>query len=341
MGPGEPGFHEHYYAARAGRTLETTKPKTVKTGTLDALCDRYLAALEERIEAGQASSLTLKGHRSLLRQACDVLDPDGDRMGSLDADLPEEAFVHIQDSFGSRTGSADNAIKALRAAYRWGAKRGFPKGSAVFDVERVHQNRGGATAWTAEDVTAFMKRHQPGSMARLWLWLSLNALPRIGDVPTLGRDHMVEREGRSWLSYQPGKRGSAPVEVPALTGFLDELARHPVTPTFMTTEAGASFASSEAMRNRIQDWTKQAGLPAGRTQHGFRKHAAELLAAAGATQYELMSVMSHTQAKTSEIYTKRVERAGLSARAIERIDAMRIGGVDHDTSRVVHRGENI
>jgi hypothetical protein len=52
-----------------------------------------------------------------------------------------------------------------------------------------------------------------------------------------------------------------------------------------------------------------------------------------------MSVMSHTQAKTSEVYTKRVERAGLSAWAIERIDAMGLGDVDHEISGLVHVGE--
>lgn len=59
----------------------------------------------------------------------------------------------------------------------------------------------------------------------------------------------------------------------------------------------------------MQDWTAQAGLPKGRTQHGIRKGAAGLLAKAGATQYEIMSLMAYTQAKTSEVYTERVERA--------------------------------
>lgn len=55
--------------------------------------------------------------------------------------------MHIQDSFKSKTGAADNCIKALKAAYRWGRKRpGFPKDSEVFVVDKVHTNRGGAEA---------------------------------------------------------------------------------------------------------------------------------------------------------------------------------------------------
>ena len=86
------------------------------------------------------------------------------------------------------------------------------------------------------------------------------------------------------------------------------------------------------MRNRIQYWTRQAGLPPGRTQHGVRKGAAHLLAAAGANQYEIMCLMSHTEAKTSEIYTKDVERAQMSARAISRLSRLNL---DHAPQFVV------
>lgn len=109
-------------------------------------------------------------------------------------------------------------------------------------------------------MTGWMMRHRRRSMARLWPWRSLNALPGVG------------------------------------------------APGCMRIEAGVSVVSSDAMRTRIEDWMKQAGSPPGRTRHGFRRHAAKLLAAAGATHCRLMSVMSHTRAMTSEADTKRVER---------------------------------
>lgn len=74
----------------------------------------------------------------------------------------------------------------------------------------------------------------------------------------------------------------------------------------------------------------EAGLPKGRTQHGVRKGAAGLLAGAGATQYEIICLMAHTQAKTSEIYTKRIERAALAATAINKMSAMNFENVDHE-----------
>lgn len=115
----------------------------------------------------------------------------------------------------------------------------------------------------------------------------------------------------------------------------DELQAHPHRELFLTTDAGKPFASPEAMRNRVQGWTKQAGLPKGRTQHGIRKGAANLLAEAGATQYEIMSLMAHTEAKTSEVYTKRVERPALAATAVARLAAVDFSKMDHDEKIVV------
>ncbi len=96
------------------------------------------------MKAGGLSKGTLTSRRTGLKQACETLDSNGERMWALDADLPEVAFIHIQDGFGGLTVAADTCLKALRAAYRWGAKRGYPKGSPVFGVENVHVSGGGA-----------------------------------------------------------------------------------------------------------------------------------------------------------------------------------------------------
>lgn len=48
--------------------------------------------------------------------------------------------------------------------------------------------------------------------------------------------------------------------------------------------------------------------------------------------------MSHTEAKTSEIYTKDVERAAMSARAIAHLSRLNL---DHAPEIVVQSEENI
>ena len=108
-------------------------------------------------------------------------------MGSLDADLPREAFVFILDKFGGRTGAAATCLKALKAAYRWGEERStYPNDSPVFGVKSKHKSGGGAISWTAEDVEKCLKTHGPGTMARLWFCLAYATHSRIGDAPTMG-----------------------------------------------------------------------------------------------------------------------------------------------------------
>jgi len=251
-------------------------------------------------------------------------------MGSLDAKIPRAGFIHIRDSYKSKTGAADNCINALKAAFRWGEERGYPERSPVLGIKKIHVSNGGAAAWTVSDMRQFLRHHKSGSMARLWFLISINTLPSIADVGRFGsKTNVIKKNGVTVFNFQPSKKGSAFASVPPLVQLVEELKLHGVRDTFLQTDAGNPFAFPESLRNKIQDWTAQAGLPKERTQHGIRKGAAHLLAAAGATRYEIMCLMAHTQAKTSEIYTKDVERAGLSARAIEKMSAIDFAKVDH------------
>ncbi|CAN0597729.1 unnamed protein product, partial [Laminaria digitata] len=91
------------------------------------------------------------------------------------------------------------------------------------------------------------------------------------------------------LSFQPSKKGSAHVDVPVLRQLSEELEPQPRWEISITTAAGQPFALSVSMCNKIQKWTVDAGSPKRGTHHGVRKGVAELLAAAGATQYENMA----------------------------------------------------
>lgn len=324
VGPGERGFEQAYWKARAGFQPDAPDPPatTPDAQRLDNLIDRYLSALEAKVAAGSASLGTLKGHRSLLRRASDVRDPLGRRIGSLSADLPREAFVAVMDSFGEHTGAADNAIKAFRAAYRWGKDRGFPGDSPVFSIKKQHINRGGAVPWSKEDARRFLETHPPGTTARLWFWLAVNTMARIGDAYRLGPAHIHTFDEARFIGWQPEKKGSAHVTVPILPQLEEELERHDFGETFIQTKTGRPFRSSEALRNRIKKWTAAAGLEK-RTQHGVRKAAAKLIAEAGGSQYELMSAMAHLEAATSEVYTRDTNRRLLAAEAIAKLRDIR------------------
>lgn len=329
-GPGEPGFDEHYHSARAGETLETVKPVKAKRGTLDAMCDEFIKWMEGQVEANNLSQLTLNSRKTGLKQARETKSPQGDRIGSLDADLPEEAFIHIQDGFGGRTAAADTCIKALRAAYKWGAKRGYPKNSEVFLVEKVHKDGGGATSWSAKDVEKFLSAHGPGSMARLWFCLAYATHGRIGDAPFLGPGNEATHDGVRYLEWQPRKSGSAFISLPIDDMLAEELENHESRETYLATEYGRSFASSGSLDNRVRKWIVAAGLvgadgKANRSQHGIRKGVAELMAANGATEYELMSAFGWIETKTASVYTKNFQRRGAAASASRRLSGAQDG----------------
>ncbi|NDR57297.1 tyrosine-type recombinase/integrase [Aliiruegeria sabulilitoris] len=329
--PDHAAFDAHYDAAREGRKLEAAPEKRVIKGTLDALRDDYLAWMEIQVQGGKLSTGTLSSRRTGLNQACDCLTPKGKRMGSVTADLPEEAFIRIVDSFETRTAAAQTCLKALRAAYTWGAKRGYPKNSPVFGVSANHEEGGGAVSWTPADIAMFLKRHGPGTMARLWFCLSHALANRIGDSRILGPGNERVINGVRFLEWQPQKKGSKFVSIPMHDILANELAFHEPDETYLRTTHGEPFASTAALGNRVRQWIIQAGLcieaenaegetvkKATRSQHGIRKGVAEMMAEAGASVYEIGAVLAHAETKTTQRYTEKTDRRKLAAEAAKK-----------------------
>lgn len=73
--------------------------------------------------------------------------------------------------------------------------------------------------------------------------------------------------------------------------------------------------------NMFRRWCIAAGLE-GRSAHGVRKAAGHLLAQEGCSQYQIMTIHGHTQAQTSEIYTKGVERWKMAQAAMAALEGM-------------------
>ena len=266
-------------------------------------------------------------------------------MGSLDADLPREAFVFILDSFGARAGAAATCLKAMKAAYRWGQDRNYPKDSPVFRVTSGHKSGGGAVSWKAEDVEKFLATHGPGTIAKLWFCLAYATHSRIGDAPTMGPGNEADHDGVRFIEWQPSKMGSAFVSIPIEDILAEELKNHEARNTCLATEYGRPFASSDSLDNRVRKWIIAAGLcvdakddagkpiyegngarkivkkKATRSQHGIRKGVAELMAESGASEFEIMSQFGWIKAKTAAIYTKKFQRRGSAASASKRMAA--------------------
>ena len=275
------------------------------------------------------------------------------RLGSMKADLPVEAFMHILDSFEERTGAAETCLKAMKAAFKWGRSRsGFPTSPHVLLISTPHKGKGGATAWTEEDEAQFLNRHGPGTMARRWFYLARTMAGRIGDTNDIGPKNIKFKNGRAYLGWQPKKKGSKYVEVPLMLELVEELEAGPYhAEAFLVTDHGNPFKSPKSLSNRIAKWVVQAGLckevevedpktkmketvrKPTRSQHGVRKYTAHELAHAGASIFEVAARLSHGDVNSSAPYVEDVDRARLAESGFARVEQAR-------NSRGVPRPEN-
>ncbi len=321
-GPDDPAFGNHYWAARAGTIWTAPVKVEPMRRSLDWLVAGYLAQFDRWVAAGLKSASTLKQRRSLLTRMCEIKDDDGDRYGGSNMDAPTSAFVKARDAWSATPAEADNLIKAVRAMYAWAVERADIDHNPAAGVARIHRSHGGAVPWTAGELRQFRDHHPPGTVAHLWLTLQMFTACRIGDAMILGRKHEVTIDGIVFLRWQPGKRGSAPVVIPLLPPLLKATrAQTVVGETYLLTSNGRPWGNVDSLRTRVRRWCDDAGLTE-RSSHGIRKAVGNLLAEAGCTQHQIMAVMSHTQAQTSEIYTKDANRRSLARDAAEFLAAV-------------------
>jgi len=222
-----------------------------------------------------------------------------------------------------RPGAADNTIKSIRAMYVWACQHGHAKVDPTQGISKLNKKgKGGAVRWSIEDLHQFRKTHPAGTVAHLALTLFMFTACRIGDGFRLGRENEITIDGDKWLSWQPEKRGSAKVTIPMLPPLLTATRlRNVIGKSYILTAHGRPFRSKDSFGNRFKKWCEEAELD-NRSTHGIRKAGGNLLAEYGCSQYEIMCVHGHTQAKTSEVYTKDVERRNLARSAMARLQGV-------------------
>jgi len=318
--PGHPDFMEHYEAARRGiempmpEQLEASRdPKTLR-GSINWLVAEYLGWFEAQVAAGQYSAATLKQRRSQFRHL--------EAVGEYALEIPQGELLQLRDSMSGTPGAADNFIKSIRAMYAWAVERQICEANPATGIGKLLKKHTGAKPWTIVDLQRYRKTHAPGTMAHLALTLFMFTACRISDVVHLGRDNEFDRAGVRGLGWQPRKKGSAFVEIPMLPPLYRATRSSNIAgASYLLTEKGVPFASPEAFRNRFRKWCDAAGLQE-LSSHGIRKAAGNLLAQNGCSQHEIMAIHGHTEAKTSEIYTRGVERWKLAGNAMRTLEDM-------------------
>ncbi|MCV0348507.1 MAG: tyrosine-type recombinase/integrase [Nitratireductor sp.] len=313
-GPDDPDFQRQYLAARRGEKPEPLKAASdyAKPRSIAWLVNSYFEYLEQRVKAGTTSPKTLKKKRNLLSRL--LKHPDRKML------IPHEKLIEMQDGMGATPAQADAFIEAVAVMFDWAIERRYLQQNPARGIKPIYRKGDGAKPWKAADVRNFLKVHLPGSKAHVALSVLLWTGCRIEDLTVLGREHECRIEGIEALRWTPLKKGSTEVSIPLLAPLKDATRAMKVQgTTYVLGRGGKPFASGDSMSAMFKRWCKDAGL-ANLSAHGVRKGLAELLAELGCSQYEIMAILGHSEAKTSEVYTRRVERWKLAKSAIERIN---------------------
>ena len=314
-GPDHEDFYRQYLAARRGEKVEPLKKASdyAKPKSIGWLVNAYFEYLEKRVEAGTTSAKTLKKKRNLLTRLLE--DPDRKMV------IPRHKLIEKQDGMAASPAQADAFIEAVAVMYDWAAKRfqGIGENPAR-GIDRIYQKGEGATPWEAGDVRKYFAHHKPGTKAHVAMSVLLWTGCRVEDLTFLSREHECIIDGMEALRWQPKKKGSSEVTIPLLPP-LKAATRAPTVQgkTYVLGRKGKPFSSGDSMSAMFKRWCKDAGL-SHLSAHGVRKGLAKLLAELGCTQYESMAILGHSEARTSEVYTKRVARWKLAFGAMERLN---------------------
>jgi integrase len=313
--PEHKDFLDHYRAARRGIALKPGAAPADNTvrGSIAWLTFKHLDDLENRVNAGLASALTLKKRQLLLSRL-------RDECGEYSMEMPSAEIINVRDKLSKTPAWADSMVEAIRTMYRWGIERGICDFNPAVGIGKIDRGKGGAQPWSVDDLRRYRDHHLPGTSAHLCLTLFMFTACRIGDAVRLGRGNEFERHGIRGLGWQPRKKGSTLVEIPMLPPlYRATRAATVLGPTYLLTAHGRSFASPDALGQKFRTWCRSAGLE-DRSSHGIRKAAGHLLAQEGCSQYQIMSIHGHTQAQTSEVYTKGAQRWKMAADAMRTLE---------------------
>lgn len=315
--PDHKDFIDHYRAARSGVAMTPAVPKstTAKRGSMAWLTYRYTEHLENQQAAGNISNLTLKKKKMYLKQL-------RDRTANYPIHMPTTEVEIIKSEMAATPDAANSMIETITAMYRFARKEGICDFNPTRGVDKYSRKKGGAVPWTVADLKQYRECHPPGTKAHLALTIFMFTACRISDAVLLGRGHEQDVDGLPSLVWQPAKKGSAEVCIPiAPPLYKATRAQKVIGKTYLVTEHGRPYGSPDSLGQVFRRWCREAGLE-NRSSHGIRKAAGDLLAMAGCTQYQIMSIHGHTEAKTSEVYTRGAERRRLAAAGMSKLGLM-------------------
>lgn len=220
---------------------------------------------------------------------------------------------HIKAIIGAmsdRPSAANNLLDRLKALMALAVDIGMRKDDPTIRLRGYSTKSDGFHTWTEDEISAFERRHEIGSKARMALALMLFTGQRRSDAVKMGRQHV---DGGTIGVAQQKTNGKLRIPIhPELRAIID------ATPienmTFLTTAFGKPFTPA-GFGNWFRDRCNEAGLQHC-SAHGLRKAAARRLAEAGCTNQQIKAITGHKTDKEVSRYTAAADQGRLATEAM-------------------------
>jgi integrase len=313
---GTPEFEQAYQAAVRGE--RPRGPDKAARGTLGWLFQLYR---QTSAWTDLAKSTRYKREKIMMR----VLATAGHQPVSA---INEAHVIAGRERRAATPASAQAFIDTLHGLFKWAVSMKLAASDPTLNVKvkTKSKRKGGYPPWTDEDMAKFEARWPRGTRARVIFDVLAYTGLRIGDVATLGRQHLKQRtvviDGqpvrRTVISIDSEKTGMR-VELPLLPQLEATLDAGPTGDlAFIVTRRGTPWTKG-ALGTEFVAAARAAGV-VGKSAHGMRKAAATRAAENGATERELEAIFGWSGGRMATLYTKSANRGRLAAGAIGKLD---------------------
>jgi integrase len=313
---GTPEFEAAYQAAIRGE--RPRGPGKVARGTLGWLFDLYR---QTSAWSDLAKSTRYKREKIMMR----VLATAGHQPVSA---INEIHVIAGRERRAATPASAQAFIDTLHGLFKWAVSVKLAASDPTLNVKvkTKSKRKGGYPPWTDEDMTKFEARWPRGTRERVMFDILTYTGLRIGDVATLGRQHLKQQtimiDGqlgrRTVISIDSEKTGMR-VEIPMLAPLKATIEAGPTGDlAFIVTRRGTQF-NKGALGTAFVEAARAAGVR-GKSAHGLRKAAATRAAENGATERELEAIFGWSGGRMATLYTESANRIRLAAGAIGKLD---------------------
>lgn len=292
---GSPEFFKRYEDAHGGSLKAKDRPAYKKEGSIAHLVDQYI------------SSPQFQGLRPNTQAARSrILNKLAEEYGDMPAAMSPKTIRAARNARSGTPAAANEWVKVMSAMYSWGADMGYVEDNPAKAIKRLKTSTAGHRAWTHDEIKAFRAFWKIGTRERLAFELLYQTAQRIGDVVTMGPQHVAGDSIRV-QQEKTGTRLVIPISAP-----LAEAMR-PVQPKGMRF---LGYKSAASLGNMFRDWRKAAGLPDGCTAHGLRATRATDLANEGKTAHQIMAITGHKSLSEVQKYTKAADQERLAREAL-------------------------